>query len=81
MPSLLGGEPAIQVNVEIMRAPVRPRNLRRTHVNLARKWDETEQEYDDQSDVVFNAIRTPMKPPASGRGKPGGCLTEIGDTS
>ena len=62
--SVLRSERAVLVNVEIMRAFVRLRQLLSTHADLARKLEELEQKYDGQFRVVFDAIRQLMAPPA-----------------
>ncbi len=56
------GERAIDVNIAIMRAFVRLRELLATHKDLARKLDELEQKYDAQFRTVFEAIRQLMAP-------------------
>lgn len=61
--SVLNSEQAIEVNILVMRAFVRFRQLLITHVDLSRKLDELEQKYDAQFRVVFDAIRELMKPP------------------
>jgi len=61
--SVLRSKQAIQVNVEIMRAFVRLRQLLATHADLARKLDGLERKYDAQFKAVFDAIRELMKPP------------------
>ena len=78
--SVLRSDRAVQVNVEIMRAFVRLRSLLATHADLARKMDQLEKKYDAQFKVVFDAIRALMEPPATGRKKPVGYLTEEGGT-
>ena len=55
---------AITVNIEIMRAFVRLRELIATHKSLARKLDELEKKYDHHFQVVFEAIRQLMESPA-----------------
>ena len=63
--SVLKSERAIQVNVEIMRAFVRLRQMLASHVELARKLAALEKRYDAQFKVVFDTIRelmTPQKP-------------------
>ena len=60
---VLRSERAIEVNVEIMRAFVRLRELLATHKELARKLDALEKKYDAQFRVVFDAIRALMAPP------------------
>ncbi|OGR89080.1 MAG: DNA-binding protein [Elusimicrobia bacterium RIFCSPLOWO2_01_FULL_59_12] len=64
--SVLRSRRAIQVNVAIMRAFVKLRELLATHKDLARKLAELERKYDTQFKVVFDAIRQLMEPaPAS----------------
>ncbi len=63
--SVLKSERAVQVNVEIMRAFVRLRELVGHNRELARRLDELESKYDRQFKVVFDAIRGLMSPPAS----------------
>lgn len=53
---------AIEVNITIMRAFVRLRELMSTHKDLALKLDEMEKKYDRQFKVVFDAIRQLMSP-------------------
>jgi hypothetical protein len=60
--SVLKSERAVRVNVEIMRAFVRLRQLLASHADLARKLDALEKKYDAQFKVVFDAIRELMKP-------------------
>ena len=62
--SVLNSGRAIEVNIAIMRAFVRLRELLATHKDLARKLDEMERKYDEQFRVVFQAIRQLMEPPA-----------------
>ena len=61
--SVLRGERAGQVNVEIMRAFVRLRQLVTSNTELSRKLDELEQKYDAQFKQVFSVIRQLMAPP------------------
>lgn len=61
--SVLRSDRAIDVNVEIMRAFVRLRELLSTHKDLDRKLTELEKKYDHQFKVVFDAIRQLMTPP------------------
>jgi hypothetical protein len=60
--SVLRSGRAVQVNVAIMRAFVRLREMLATHKELARKLDEMEHKYDAQFRVVFDAIRQLMAP-------------------
>jgi hypothetical protein len=62
--SVLRSERAVQVNVEIMRAFVRLRDLIGHNRELARRLDDLESKYDQQFKVVFDAIRELMTPPA-----------------
>ena len=61
--SVLHSKQAVHVNIEIMRAFVRFRELLATHKDLARKLEELEKKYDEQFAVVFRAIRELMAPP------------------
>ncbi|MBN1590626.1 MAG: ORF6N domain-containing protein [Pirellulales bacterium] len=60
--SVLRSPRAIAVNVEIMRAFVRLRQMLATHADLARKLDALEKKYDTQFKIVFDAIRQLMAP-------------------
>ena len=62
--SVLRGDRAVQVNIAIMRAFVRLRQLLATHAELAGKLDEMEEKYDDPFRIVFDALRRLMTPPA-----------------
>jgi phage regulator Rha-like protein len=61
--SVLSSDRAVQVNIGIMRAFVRLREILATHKDLARKLEEMEKKYDEQFAVVFRAIRELMTPP------------------
>jgi len=61
--SVLRSPRAIQVNIEIMRAFVRLRQMLASHAELARKLDALEKKYDVQFKAVFDAIRQLMAPP------------------
>jgi hypothetical protein len=61
--SVLRSARAVQVNIAIMRAFVRLRQLLAAHRELARRLDEMESKYDTQFKVVFDAIRRLMSPP------------------
>jgi ORF6N domain len=65
--SVLRSERAVRVNVEIMRAFVRLRELAGHNKELARRIDALESKYDRQFKVVFDAIRELMMPPAPAR--------------
>jgi hypothetical protein len=62
--SVLRSKRAVMVNVEIMRAFVRLRQMLAAHTDLARKLTALEKKYDAQFKVVFDAIRELMAPPA-----------------
>jgi hypothetical protein len=62
--SVLRSRRAIEVNIQIMRAFVRLRQLLNTHKELARKLEELEKKYDAQFKSVFDAIKALMAPPA-----------------
>src|SRR5580698_3446163 len=55
--SVLTSERAVQVNIAIMRAFGRLRSMLLTQVELARRLDDLEARYDQQFEVVFDAIR------------------------
>jgi hypothetical protein len=72
--SVLNNERAIQVNIAIMRAFVRLRQLLGSHKELARKLEELEghlKDHDKQIQTIFSAIRQLMTPPESPRKKIG----------
>jgi ORF6N domain len=60
--SVLRSERAVEVNIAIMRAFVRLREMLSSHAGLARRLDELEQRYDEHFRVVFDAIRQLMAP-------------------
>ena len=59
--SVLNSKRAIDVNIEIMRAFVRLREILSTHRDLERKLIALEKKYDEQFKVVFDAIKALMK--------------------
>ena len=61
--SVLSSPRAVQVNIAIMRAFVRLREMLLTNADLARKLAALEAKYDSQFKVVFDAIRQLMTPP------------------
>ncbi|MBX7097209.1 MAG: ORF6N domain-containing protein [Myxococcaceae bacterium] len=65
--SVLRSRRAIDVNIEIMRAFVRLRELLAGNKDLARRLAALEQRYDAQFRVVFDAIRSLMEPPRRSR--------------
>jgi len=60
--SVLKSPRAVQVNIAIMRAFVRLRQLLATHRDLAEKLAEMEKKYDKQFKIVFEIIRQLMEP-------------------
>jgi len=69
--SVLRSKRAISVNIEIMRAFVKLRQMLASNAELARRLDELESEYDRQFKVVFDAIRELMTPPIPTRNQLG----------
>lgn len=65
--SVLNSKRAIQVNIAIMRAFVRIRQLLASNEELARKVHEMERKYDRHFAVVFEAIRELAAPPEGPR--------------
>ena len=61
--SVLNSERAVQVNIEIMRAFVKLREMIASNKELAKRLDDLEKKYDSQFKVVFDAIRELMTPP------------------
>jgi len=55
--SVLRSTRAVEVNIQIMRAFVRLRNLLVSHEVLARMLDELERKYDERFRMVFDALR------------------------
>lgn len=74
--SVLKSGRAIQVNIEIMRAFVRLRQMLASNSQLARKLAELEKKYDAQFKVVFDAIRQLMTPPEPKKRKIGFLVEE-----
>jgi phage regulator Rha-like protein len=61
--TVLNSEMAIEVNIQIMRAFVKLREMIATHKDLAKKLEELEKKYDSQFRVVFDAIRALVSEP------------------
>lgn len=61
--SVLRSERAILVNIEIMRAFGRLRQLLASHKDLAKRLDELEKNYDKKFSMVFQVIKQLMKSP------------------
>jgi hypothetical protein len=60
--SVLNSDRAIEVNIQIMRAFVKLREMIASNKELAKRLDELESKYDEQFKVVFDAIRELMAP-------------------
>jgi hypothetical protein len=69
--SVLNSERAIEVNIHIMRAFVKLREMIASHKDLAKRLDDLEKKYDIQFKVVFDAIRELMRPPEKPKRKIG----------
>ena len=69
--SVLNSERAIEVNIAIMRAFVKLREMIGAHKDLKRKLAALEKKYDDQFKIVFEAIAELMTPPEEPRKKIG----------
>ena len=65
--SVLRSKQAVHVNIEIMRAFVRLRQMLSAHKDLERKLAALENKYDEQFRVVFDAIRALMASPEKPR--------------
>jgi hypothetical protein len=74
--TVLNSERAIRVNIEIMRAFVRLRQILASNSQLARKLDALEKKYDAQFKVVFDAIRQLMAAPEPKKRKIGFLVEE-----
>jgi hypothetical protein len=61
--SVLNSPRAVQVNIQIMRAFSKLREIISLNKDLARRLDELEKKYDAQFKIVFHAIRQLMAPP------------------
>ena len=69
--SVLRSPRAVQVNIEIMRAFVRLRQMRASNAALARRLDELEKKHDAKFRIVFEAIRQLVTPPRPKTGRIG----------
>ena len=68
--SVLHSKRAVRVNIEVMRAFVRLRQMLASNAGLARKLAALEKKYDAQFRVVFDAIRELMTPPEPKKKRP-----------
>jgi len=69
--TVLNSERAIQVNIEIMRAFTRLRDMITNYKDLVQRIDEMESKYDENFRVVFDAIRQLIYPPEGEKRKIG----------
>ena len=69
--SVLNSKRAVHVNIEIMRAFVKLRQMLASNAELARKLEALEKKYDAQFKVVFDAIRQRMSPAVPKKGRIG----------
>ena len=72
--SVLNSERAVQMNIAIMRAFVKIREILSTHKELAHKLGELErkiEKHDAQIHAIFEVIRELMAPPVKPKGKIG----------
>lgn len=69
--SVLRSERAIQVNIAIMRAFVKLREIVMSHKELAKKIKQLEKKYDAQFKIVFDAISKIMEVPVKKQRKIG----------
>ena len=65
--SVLRSKRAIAVNIEVMRAFVKLRQLLASNAELAHRLDELESKYDKQFKIVFDAIRQLVTTPVRSR--------------
>ena len=78
--SVLRSDRAVQVNIVIMRAFVKLREILATHKDLARKLEDLERKYqthDTQIKAVFDAIRKLLAPPKRRRRRIGFTVSSI----
>ncbi len=69
--SVLNSERAILVNIQIMRAFTRLREMLSTHIDLKRKIENMEKKYDAKFKVVFETIKQLLEPPKKPKKKIG----------
>ena len=68
---ILSSDRAIEVNILIMRAFVKLREMIASNKDLSRRLDDLEIKYDSQFKVIFDAIRQLMAPPVKEKRKIG----------
>lgn len=69
--SVLNSEMAVRVNIAIMRAFVKLREMLTTHKELRQKIEEMEKKYDHQFKVVFDVIKQLIEPSQKTKNKIG----------
>ncbi|MFH0763078.1 MAG: ORF6N domain-containing protein [Candidatus Omnitrophota bacterium] len=72
--SVLHSKRAVRVNIAIMRAFVKLRQILLTHKDLAAKLEKLERKYadhDEKIQLIFNAIKQLLEPPAPPKAKLG----------
>lgn len=69
--SVLRSKRAIQVNIQIMRTFTKMKEMLSTNKELKRKVEAMEKKYDQQFQVVFEAINKLLEPPERTKGKIG----------
>jgi hypothetical protein len=65
--SVLRSRRAVEMNIAIMRAFVKLREMLASDQELARRLDEMERNYDTQFKILFDALRELMTPPEKPR--------------
>lgn len=79
--SVLRSKRAIGVNIEIVRAFVHLRRIISEHADLAKRIDELEELYDGKFQIVFDAIRGLIQPPAPEKKRIGYLVSTPGSAS
>jgi vacuolar-type H+-ATPase subunit D/Vma8 len=74
--SVLKSERAVQVNIQIMRVFTKLRDMLSTHEDLKRKIEAMEKNYDQQFQIVFEAIKQLLETEAKPRKKIGFTVKE-----
>lgn len=79
--SVLRSKRAIGVNIEIVRAFIYLRRIISEHADLAKRIDELEELYDGKFQIVFDAIRGLIQPPAKEKKRIGYLVSTPGSAS
>lgn len=79
--SVLRSNRAISVNIEVVRAFVYLRRIISEHADLAKRIDELEELYDGKFQIVFDAIRGLIQPPAKEKKRIGYLVSTPGSAS